>query len=576
MKMEFAYLTIAATLAIGSAAELRAQTLGGSPTGRQTTSQKPPRGGFPTNGGEAGVRWEDFGGALPGVSDGVDREAIVAEVEIAAGARRARLEAIGERFVSQAGPGLTKEDVADALEAVSPEVGGRVLIDSLEPFLDSDSAIVAAPNQAMELLFDAAKLAVIEKDGFDLSITQQNGLNGYSEPSNRQRLLRRRNIPEDLEPYIRLGPTTIDGEPSFLVPRDWRNPGRADPSNPSDWIKSVGPEVDIVPAYDIEPFQFGSSVQTIDGVGETSDSKSKRRCGDLGAPPCYHPAVALLTNSGAVRCSGVLIADRWILTAAHCVCPTTLPGASAGSMTPSLQSLLMGGLTSKVNTHGRRTRAFGEVLRTDDGGFCRAYEELTKTEPGSAARRAAEQKVFARRDLALVRLREPLKLDGAEMIASILDPSRLEDVAAVKIVGLGISAGLPGGGRKTVFPSPVDHSACADIAPDIVCLPDREIALRSVIGKKPADGGAIANADTCGGDSGSGLFVRLVDGSLAVVAITSRGFDAGCGRGGIYARVADKVVIEWIQSVVEGDAKISDALHPDHQLKEEFAKWSFK
>jgi secreted trypsin-like serine protease len=55
--------------------------------------------------------------------------------------------------------------------------------------------------------------------------------------------------------------------------------------------------------------------------------------------------------------------------------------------------------------------------------------------------------------------------------------------------------------------------------------------------------------DTCQGDSGGPLFGRTSAGALRVVGATS--FGEGCaraGKPGVYARVADATLREWIRS----------------------------
>jgi secreted trypsin-like serine protease len=59
--------------------------------------------------------------------------------------------------------------------------------------------------------------------------------------------------------------------------------------------------------------------------------------------------------------------------------------------------------------------------------------------------------------------------------------------------------------------------------------------------------------DTCQGDSGGPLFGHAADGSRRVVGVTSWG--DGCaqpGRPGVYARVADTKLREWVRSQAPG------------------------
>jgi len=57
--------------------------------------------------------------------------------------------------------------------------------------------------------------------------------------------------------------------------------------------------------------------------------------------------------------------------------------------------------------------------------------------------------------------------------------------------------------------------------------------------------------DTCQGDSGGPLFGKTATGALKVVGATS--FGNGCARPhqpGVYARVADRELHDWIGSIV--------------------------
>ena len=59
-------------------------------------------------------------------------------------------------------------------------------------------------------------------------------------------------------------------------------------------------------------------------------------------------------------------------------------------------------------------------------------------------------------------------------------------------------------------------------------------------------------ADSCYGDSGAGAYVRLGDGSYALLAIVSRGLKSTCGEGGIYTLVVTDRVNTWLREMAQG------------------------
>jgi secreted trypsin-like serine protease len=78
------------------------------------------------------------------------------------------------------------------------------------------------------------------------------------------------------------------------------------------------------------------------------------------------------------------------------------------------------------------------------------------------------------------------------------------------------------------------------------CLATTAAPSNAIVGGKDAGGGV----DTCQGDSGGPMFGRDAVGGLRVVGTTS--FGEGCarpGKPGVYGRVADDVLREWIRGV---------------------------
>ena len=202
------------------------------------------------------------------------------------------------------------------------------------------------------------------------------------------------------------------------------------------------------------------------------------------------PAAVAVGRDGAWTCSGVIVAPRWVLTAAHCL-PAT------------------------------RVAAGLDVLSAD---------WLLDVE--SSLRHPDE-----RTDLALLRLTaEVTTLPVARRDAAAAPPPRW-----VELVGFGATDvdGKTGYGTRRKTRIAVQGWGC-DIArrEQFGCDPDREMVVVSAHGE-----------DTCDGDSGGPVFEWTARG-WRLVAITSRPVASArrrCGDGGVYVRV-DRVA-KWIAEV---------------------------
>lgn len=214
--------------------------------------------------------------------------------------------------------------------------------------------------------------------------------------------------------------------------------------------------------------------------------------------------VVMVGHGGTWRCTGVQVAPRFVLTAAHC-----LPATA-------------------VRTSGEVSEQSGIYLVTDS------------------------HRAPARADAALLELERPLP--------GFPRPWRLPNQneppeALVTIVGFGANdyAGTTGFGilrRNTLVANGWD---CDRWKSRLVgCQPSKEMVLRSLSGN-----------DTCRGDSGGPVF-ESIDGETRLLAITSRPLPTRgvkCGSGGIYVRL--DAIAAWILKVIGTSVPAKEQQHDE-------------
>jgi secreted trypsin-like serine protease len=232
-----------------------------------------------------------------------------------------------------------------------------------------------------------------------------------------------------------------------------------------------------------------------------------------------YPSVAEITF-GPFLCTGTLIAPDVVLSAGHCSSITGAAVATPASWPAALIDVRIGGVTQSDG----ELRGVSSVTMHPDYLLTSGY------------------------DISLLHLDEestmaptPVAPDAAR---GIWEPNTLET-----IVGWGATeegGDVPDRLQEAQVPITTDAYCSGAYGSDfdpatMVCAGFPE-----------------GGVDTCQGDSGGPMFGRMTDGSLRVVGATSWG--EGCaraGKPGVYARVADDELREWIAANAAGGVRSS-------------------
>jgi trypsin len=241
----------------------------------------------------------------------------------------------------------------------------------------------------------------------------------------------------------------------------------------------------------------------------TTAAPSNAVVGGRDAPAGAYPSIAEITFGKSFLCTGTLIAPNWVLSAGHCASMTAGVTGSLVNWPAPLIDVRIGGVQSGGGELVPVRRVVGQPDYLLGSGYDISLLELSRNAANAPTHVANADALWA--------------------------PGTMES-----IVGWGTTS--EGGDTPDRL-----QEAEVPITTDAYCAGayDEFDPATMVCAGFPEGG-----VDTCQGDSGGPLFGRDAAGALKVVGATS--FGEGCarpGKPGVYARVADDLLREWIRGV---------------------------
>ena len=235
--------------------------------------------------------------------------------------------------------------------------------------------------------------------------------------------------------------------------------------------------------------------------------------GGNDAAPGAYPSIAEITFGSSFLCTGTLIAPTTVLTAGHC---GSITGAAVGTPAAWPAALIDVRIGSNKSGQGEKVPVSRVVVEPDY--LATPGHDITLLQLASPSTKA------------------PTKVAGATE-GSLWAAGTMETIAGWGTTSEG--GDTPDTLQEAQVPI-TTYAACAAAYSDFD-------AQTMVCAGFPQGG-----VDTCQGDSGGPMFGSSATG-LKVVGATSYG--EGCarpGKPGVYARVGDQVLREWIRSQAPG------------------------
>jgi trypsin len=253
--------------------------------------------------------------------------------------------------------------------------------------------------------------------------------------------------------------------------------------------------------------------------------------GGKPVPPGQLPYVANVQIMGAFGCTGTLITPQWVMTAGHC-------GSATGSLSEGLVPTPAAWPASAYHL------TLGSVYADGHGGEQHDVSQVLVDSDYIATNGTGN-------DVTLMKLDAPSKIAPMK-IAAVGERSIWEPGDMTTIAGFGTtseSAQNPPAQMQFAHVPITTDDYCAKAYPNGLseAADDGSFDAKTMLCAGYPQGGT----DTCQGDSGGPLLAALADGTERLVGATS--FGSGCaeaGKPGVYARVAEGPIRDWLKTVV--------------------------